>query len=75
LREKGLARQLLDALLHAIAGQGVRRAAFVFPTDQTRMLNLSTDLGFEVAASPADAAQVRATKALHPDNTPTKVQV
>jgi acetyltransferase len=75
LREKGLARQLLDALLHAIAGQGVRRAAFVFPADQTRMLNLSTDLGFEVAASPADASQVRATKALHPDNTPTKVQV
>ena len=34
----------------------------VFSADQTRMLNLSTDLGFEVAASPTDTSQVRVTK-------------
>ena len=64
LREKGLARQLLDALLRAIAEQGVRQAVLIFPADQKRMLNLSTDLGFEVAVSPTDASQVRATKVL-----------
>ena len=32
-----------------------------------RMLNLSTDLGFEVAASPTDTSQVRVTKALQTD--------
>ena len=64
LREKGLARQLLDALLRAIAELGVRQAVLIFPADQKRMLNLSTDLGFEVAVSPTDASQVRATKIL-----------
>lgn len=64
LREKGLARQLLQALLRAIAGQSVRRAVLVFPADQTRMLALADELGFECAASPADASQVRASKAL-----------
>lgn len=67
LREKGLARQLLDALLHAIAGQGVRHAALVFPASQTRLVNIATDLGFDVTASAADALQVRATKTLHPE--------
>jgi len=64
LREQGLATQLLQALLRTIAAQGVRQAVLAFPADQTRMLNLSTDLGFEVAASPTDASQVRVTKAL-----------
>ena len=64
LREKGLATQLLQVLLHAIADQGVRQAVMVFPTDQTRMLNLSTSLGFEIVASSVDASQVRTTKTL-----------
>ena len=63
LREKGLARQLLQALLRAIAALGVRRAVLVFPDVQTRMLAIATELGFERAAS-ADASLVRATKAL-----------
>jgi len=67
LRERGLATQLLKALLSAIAAQGVRQAVFVFPADQTRMLNLSADLGFFAATSPADASLVRATKALQTD--------
>jgi acetyltransferase len=64
LREKGLAGQLLEALLRAIATQGIRQAVLVFPADQPRMINLSTDLGFTISKSPADASQVRATKAL-----------
>ena len=64
LREKGLARQLLQALLRAIAAQGVRRAVLVFPEDETRMLALASELGFETASSPDDASQVRASKAL-----------
>jgi len=67
LRERGLATQLLQALLSAIAAQGVRQAVLVFPADQTRMFSLSKNLGFEVAVSPADALQVRATKALQTD--------
>ncbi len=64
LREKGLAGQLLEALLRAIATQGIRQAVMVFPAERARMLNLSADLGFTVAKSPADPSQVRATKAL-----------
>ena len=64
LREKGLAGQLLTALMHAIATQGIAQAVLVFPADQPRMVSLSKDLGFEVAAVPGDASQVRATKAL-----------
>jgi acetyltransferase len=64
LREKGLATQLLQALLGTIAAQGVRQAVLAFPVDQTRMLNLSKELGFEVVAAPADASLVRATKPL-----------
>ncbi len=67
LREKGLAGQLLEALLRAIATQGIRQAVLVFPADQARMINLSTDLGFTVSKSPADASQVRATKVLQTD--------
>jgi acetyltransferase len=64
LREKGLAKQLLDALLRAIAGQGVRHAAMVFPAGQPQLAKLSTDLGFDVGASAADMSQMRATKTL-----------
>ena len=65
LREKGLAGQLLEALLRAIATQGIRQAVMVFPADRTRMISLSKDLGFTVAKSPADPSQVRATKVLN----------
>jgi acetyltransferase len=64
LREKGLAGQLLEALLRAITTQGIRQAVLVFPADQSRLINLSKDLGFAVSTSPADASQVRATKTL-----------
>jgi acetyltransferase len=64
LREKGLARQLLQALLRAIEALGVRRAVLVFPEVATRMLAIAKELGFETASSPADASQVRASKAL-----------
>jgi acetyltransferase len=64
LREKGLAGQLLEAMLRAIATQGIRQAVLLFPADQARMVNLATDLGFAISKSPADATQVRATKAL-----------
>ena len=64
LREKGLARQLLRTLLGAITAQGVRRAVLVFPADQTRMLAIAGELGFERETAEADASQVRASKAL-----------
>jgi acetyltransferase len=64
LREKGLAAQLLQALLRAIAMQGIRQAVLVFPADQLRMLNLCKDLGFQVSVSPIGASQVRAVKVL-----------
>jgi len=64
LREKGLARQLLQALLAAIAALGVRQAVLLFPEDRTRMLAIAGELSFEMAPSLADASQVRATKLL-----------
>jgi GNAT superfamily N-acetyltransferase len=64
LREKGLAGQLLGALLRAIATQGIHRAVMIFPADQARMISLSRDLGFAVSRSPVDVSQVRATKVL-----------
>jgi len=67
LRERGLARQLLEALLRAIADQGVRHAVMIFPENQTRMLAIADDLGFQTAASPADASVVRAVKTLRAD--------
>lgn len=75
LREKGLARQLLNALLGAIAGQGVRKALLVFPADQSRMVSLSAELGFEIATSPSDASQIRFTKTLRTENTSAKIKV
>ncbi len=67
LREKGLATQLLQALLRAIAAQGVRQAVLVFPANQKRILNLSGELGFQTAPSLDDASVVRATKVLQTD--------
>jgi acetyltransferase len=64
LREKGLAGQLIEALLRAIATQGIRRAVMLFPADRARVINLSKDLGFTIVPSPTDPAQVRATKVL-----------
>ena len=65
-REKGLARQLVQALLHAITTQGVRRAELVFPESEARMIALANDLGFTIAASPDDPSQVVAFKVLEP---------
>ena len=70
LRERGLARQLLQALLRAIAMQGVREAVLNIPAGQTRMLNLSAELGFVAASSSSDALQVRTAKALRTDAPP-----
>jgi len=63
-REKGLARQLLKALLGAIATQGIREAVLVFPAEQARMLNMAAELGFAAAPLSSDASQIRATMAL-----------
>ncbi len=64
LREKGLATQLLQALLRAIEALGVRQAVLVFPADQARMLSIGTELGFKPVASASDASVLRATKVL-----------
>ena len=64
LREKGLARQLLQAQLGAITAQGVRKAVLVFPEDRARMLAIASELGFATAPLPGAAKQVRATKNL-----------
>jgi GNAT superfamily N-acetyltransferase len=62
LREKGLATRLLQSLLEAIATQGVRQAVLIFPAGRPRLLNMSAELGFQAAPSPATI--VRATKTL-----------
>ena len=64
LREKGLARQLLQAQLSAITAQGVRKAVLVFPEDRARMLAIAGELGFATAPLPGDTKQVLATKTL-----------
>jgi acetyltransferase len=64
LRDKGLARQLLEAQLAAIAGQGVRRAVLVYPAKLARVNAIAAELGFDIASSPEDASVVRATKVL-----------
>ena len=67
--------QLLEALLHAIATQGIRRVVLVISADQSRMVGLGTEFGFELAVSPVNSALVLATKTLRPDNGPVTVQV
>jgi acetyltransferase len=64
LRQKGLARQLLQALLTAIGSQGIRQAVLNFPADRARMLNIAKDLEFSVSPMAADAASLRAVKVL-----------
>ena len=64
LRQKGLAKQLLQALLVTISAQGIHQAILIFPADQTRMLNIAEDMAFAVAPMPAEAPLLRATKDL-----------
>jgi len=64
LREKGLATQLLQALMLAIATQGVRRAVLVYPSDLASLQRISAELGFTAAPAPEDAAITRASKTL-----------
>jgi acetyltransferase len=61
LREQGLARQLLEALLGVIVAQGVRHAEMRFPIGQARILAIADELGFAVVA---EDSQLRAVKAL-----------
>ncbi|HVZ52492.1 MAG TPA: GNAT family N-acetyltransferase [Pseudolabrys sp.] len=64
LREKGLAKQLLQALMRAISAQGVRRAVLVYPSDLGTLARISAELGFTAAPLPEDPAIMRASKAL-----------
>jgi acetyltransferase len=64
LRERGLATQLLQALLGAIAAQGVHQAVLIFPANLPRLQAISTELGFQIAPLPGDASVTRATKRL-----------
>jgi len=61
LREKGLARQLLQSLFNVIAVQGVRHAVMRFPKEQTRILTIADELGFAVTQ---EEGQLRAVKTL-----------
>ena len=65
LREKGLGRQLLQALFGAIAAQGVRHAVMRFPRDQARILSVAQEFGFDVSE---DAGRLRAVKRLGKKN-------
>jgi acetyltransferase len=67
LRQKGLAKQLLQALLSTIAALGIRKAVLIFPADQTRMLNIAEDMDFAVGPMPAEALLLRAAKDLMGD--------
>ncbi len=73
LRQKGMAKQLLQALLTTIAAQGIQQAVLIFPADQTRMLNIAKDLAFSVAPSPTDATLLWATKDLTAENLPNAI--
>jgi acetyltransferase len=64
LRQKGLAKQLLQALLSTIAILGIRKAVLIFPSDETHMLNIAADMAFAVGPMPAEASLLRATKDL-----------
>ena len=64
LRQKGMAKQLLQALLSTIAILGIRKAVLIFPSDETRMLNIAADMAFAVGPMPAEASLLRATKDL-----------
>jgi len=64
LREKGLATGLLEALLCAIAAQGIRRAVMLYPAGLETIGAIGAELGFAIAADPDDKSRVRATKPL-----------
>ena len=66
LREHGLARLLLEALMRTIAALGIRHAVLVFPANLERILHVSRELGFCVGPLDGDATQLRAVKALKP---------
>jgi acetyltransferase len=68
LREKGLATRLLEVLLGAVAGQGVRQAVLVYPARLARLTAIGSELGFQAAPSPEDASVTRATKILSKPN-------
>jgi len=64
LREKGLARELIAALLRAIAAIGVRNTTLVFPPDQARIVSLAKELGFAPSAVADRSGWLQMTKAL-----------
>ena len=61
---ENLEKQLLEALLRAIARQGVQKAVLTLPANQTQMRRICTELGFTTAPSPHDKAMIRAVKNL-----------
>jgi acetyltransferase len=65
LRGRGLAEALIEVLLKALASQGVGAAVMNIPAENTVMLNLAKDLGFDIGASVAPAT-VRASRRLNP---------
>ena len=64
LRDKGLATHLLQALLRAVAEQGVRKAVLVYPARLDRVQAIAAELGFAAAADKADPSRVRAVRML-----------
>ena len=64
LRDKGLATQLLQLLLRAVAGQGVRKAVLIYPAGLSRLDAIATELGFEIDTASAGTASHRAIKSL-----------
>jgi acetyltransferase len=64
LRQKHLAKQLLQVLFFTLGVQGIRQAVLIFPGNQTQMLNIAKDFAFSIAPSPTDASLLRATKDL-----------
>ena len=65
LRDKGLATQLLQVLMRAVAEQGVRRAVLVYPTRLLRLNAIAEELGCTTCADASDPALTRAVKVLH----------
>ncbi len=64
LREKGLARRLLERLLSVIAAQGIRHAVMVYPASLDIISVIGGELGFAPAPQPGDKSLIRAVKNL-----------
>ncbi|MGN6572172.1 MAG: bifunctional acetate--CoA ligase family protein/GNAT family N-acetyltransferase [Pseudolabrys sp.] len=64
LRDKGLATKVLQLLLRAVAGQGVRNAVLVYPARLDRVKAIAAELGFAAAADMTDPSLIRAVRAL-----------